>query len=156
MATKTETAFWVVGFFIVVLGVISFAVDTDEVETLPVTKTMESSSSMAGPTMAYEYIHDSVPIITTSNARDIAQDIDPEQEIEYLYMKIQSIHADITQIEQSQDADEPVPGNLNSITADINDVREHLLDLVGTVDEVELDQLAEELNNAKSRLEALE
>jgi hypothetical protein len=151
MVTKTETAFLVVGFFIIVLAMASFAIDTGDQGTDNVQKTMDAG--IAGSTQTYEYIHKTVPIRTTNNALDI--DIDPEQELEYLYVKVQSIHADITQIEQHQEANEPVPGNLNSITADINDVREHLLDLIGLVDDVELEQLSEELNNAKSRLEAM-
>jgi len=151
MVTKTETAFLVVGFFILVLAMASFAVDTGDQARQNVPEILDVG--MASPTSTYEYMHKTVPITTTNNAPDI--DIDPEQELEYLYVKVQSIHADITQIEQSQEADEPVPGNLDSITADINDVREHLLDLIGLVDDVELEQLSEELNNAKSRLEAL-
>ncbi|PIN80178.1 hypothetical protein COV16_01255 [Candidatus Woesearchaeota archaeon CG10_big_fil_rev_8_21_14_0_10_34_8] len=125
MVTKTETAFWTVGFLIVILAVVSFALNALEPEMAEYTVT-EEAVSMDG--LTYEIVHETEAAEKTAVK---STEYDPELELGYLLMMAQ----DVDSVEE------------------LNELEERMYDILEDYDEIEMEYFYEQMDNIREQVE---
>jgi uncharacterized protein YpmS len=130
MVTKTETAFWTVGFFILVTALVMFTLDMSiPMDSYDVTETSNTLEMMDLGT-TYEITHETQETIATKSV-SIITDYDPELELGYLFM-------------MGQDVDS---------VGELNELEERMYDILEDYDEVEMEFFYEQMDNARECVE---
>lgn len=143
----SELLFGLVAVIVIVLAGV-FLIGTSMADE---TTTIETTTQEAPAMETYTFTTEVAEADTEETT-----EIDKEQEIEYLYVKVQTIQSTLSDLESRYRNGEDVSDDLGGVKADINDMEEHLYDVFDMLNQTEIDQFQEELDNARERVAVLE